>query len=517
MAEATTESGDWVVKGPQLWALLHRWALSADPASGRRWLGEFEWKIGCNECRLHWSRWVAEHPPALSGREALFAWTVEAHNAVSRRLGKPEMDLKSALERWSSPPAAVSGVPQPHAPPPGEVASANPDALPVNCIHAGPGHKPTAVTCALGLYGGRPHIVICKQCQKRVPRNATAPAIAEPRIETRSPSGERHLPAPAGSPQPERLVLSSHLSPGDILMLTAAVRDLHRGYPGRFETAIETPTPELWEHNPWIARPIDVGGEWRRIEMQYPLINHSNQRPVHFIQGYADYLSSQLGIPIPVTEFRGDIHMTQEEKSWMNQVQEQLGYEGRFWIIVAGGKHDFTAKWWPPAYAQQVVDHFLGRLQFVQCGQQGHWHRPLRGAFNLIGRTSIRQFIRLMYHAEGVICPVSFAMHLAAAVPTKKDRLRPCIVLAGGREPPHWEAYPGHQFLHTIGCLPCCATGGCWRSRCQLVGDGDRKDVDNVCVRPVQIEPDLRVPQCMAMVQPSDVIRAVERYINYGD
>jgi hypothetical protein len=108
-------------------------------------------------------------------------------------------------------------------------------------------------------------------------------------------------------------------------------------------------------------------------------------------------------------------------------------------------------------------------------------------------------------------------MHLAAAVPTRSGRLRPCVVVAGGREPPHWEAYPGHQFLHTIGCLPCCSTGGCWRSRCQTVDDGDRKDHDNLCDRPVQVETDLRVPQCMALVQPSDVIRAMERALSYSD
>jgi hypothetical protein len=89
------------------------------------------------------------------------------------------------------------------------------------------------------------------------------------------------------------------------------------------------------------------------------------------------------------------------------------------------------------------------------------------------------------------------------------------VVIAGGREPPHWEAYPGHQFLHTIGALPCCATGGCWRSRCHTVADGDLKDRESLCERPVQVEPNLRVPQCMAMIQPQDVIRAVERSCSF--
>lgn len=310
------------------------------------------------------------------------------------------------------------------------------------------------------------------------------------------------------------MLLRTHLSPGDILMLTAAVRDLHRAQPGAFATAVETSASELWDNNPYLTARGGSGnheGAWERIEMHYPLVNRSNQRPVHFLQGYADYLASQLGIEIPITEFHGDIHLSGEERSWVNQVEQTFGYREPFWIIIAGGKYDFTAKWWSPECYQQVVDHFAERVRFVQCGEAGHWHPPLQRVLNLVGKTSLREFVRLMYHAEGVVCPVTFAMHLAAAVPTKTGRLRPCVVIAGGREPPHWEAYPGHQFLHTIGTLPCCSTGGCWKSRCQLVGDGDPKDHTNVCERPIQVRPDLRVPECMTMITAEDVIRAVER------
>ena len=106
-----------------------------------------------------------------------------------------------------------------------------------------------------------------------------------------------------------------------------------------------------------------------------------------------------------------------------------------------------------------------------------------------------RDFVVLMYHAAGVLCPVTFAMHLAAAVgPRPRRPRRPCVVVAGAREPAHWEQYPGHQFLHTLGSLPCCANDPCWRSRCQLVGDGDEKDRREVCERPVQLTPELASP-----------------------
>lgn len=119
-----------------------------------------------------------------------------------------------------------------------------------------------------------------------------------------------------------------------------------------------------------------------------------------------------------------------------------------------------------------------------------------------------------MYHADGVLCPVTFAMHLAAAVETKpgRPRHRACVVVAGGREPAHWEAYTHHQFLSVNGILPCCSHGGCWKSRCQLVGDGDAKDRSDLCESHVQVTPELRIPRCMELITAADVIRKIELY-----
>lgn len=314
-----------------------------------------------------------------------------------------------------------------------------------------------------------------------------------------------------------RLVLRSFQSPGDVVMLTAAMRDLHVAAPGQFLTDVRTSADALFENNPHVTKLNDAEGGVESFDMHYPLVHQSNQRPYHFIHGYTQHLEERLGLRIPVTRFAGDIHLSAAEKQ-MPPPRKELGIPEHFWIINAGGKHDFTAKWWNPASYQKVVDHFRGRLQFVQCGEAGHWHPPLTGVIDLLGKTNLREFVRLMYHADGVLCPVTFAMHLAAAVETKpgRPRVRPCVVVAGGREPKHWEAYPQHQFLDTIGMLPCCAEGGCWKSRCQLVGDGDPKDHHDVCVSPVQVRPDLRIAKCMEMITPEDVIRRIEMYLASG-
>jgi hypothetical protein len=105
-------------------------------------------------------------------------------------------------------------------------------------------------------------------------------------------------------------------------------------------------------------------------------------------------------------------------------------------------------------------------------------------------------------------------MHLAAAVeaPGGAPRNRPCVVVAGGREPPHWFAYPHHQVLHTVGALRCCDNGGCWKARTLPLGDGDEKDeVENLCVDVVG-----ELPRCMDMIRPRDVIERIETYFEGG-
>jgi ADP-heptose:LPS heptosyltransferase len=352
-----------------------------------------------------------------------------------------------------------------------------------------------------------------------------------------------------------KLLLINLLSPGDIMMMTAAVRDLHRAHPGEFVTDVYTSVGEIWENNPHITKlpyKVERLGDQKependrqrlvpardlKITVEDPdivvvdcgydgeyqaSINRSNQNAYHFIHGYAQDLEHKLGVRVPVTEFKGDIHISDTEKLWMSQVQE-LGIHDNFWLIFSGGKYDYTAKWWNPDSYQAVVDHFKGRILFAQCGDPAHFHPPLEGVVNLIGKTSARQLIRLMYHASGVICPVTFAMHLAAAVPmrtfdqhgNKLPAHRPCIVLAGGREAMHWEAYPHHQFMHTVGALPCCTRGGCWKSRCQPVGDNDPKD-ENLCLYPVKVSETLQIGKCQTMITPQMVSESISLYYQGG-
>ena len=303
-----------------------------------------------------------------------------------------------------------------------------------------------------------------------------------------------------------QLILANSQSPGDIVMLTAALRDLHLCHPGEFQTDVRTPFPELWENNPFITALTDAAAE--RIDCRYPLIRQSNQRPVHFLSGFTEFLSEALQIKIVPRAFKGDIHLSEAEKSTS---PFGVGSDYPFWLIVAGGKRDYTIKWWSHQRYQAVVDALQGEVTFIQVGAVTDHHPSLRGVVDLRGKTTLRELIRLVYFSSGIVCPVTFVMHLAAAVetPAGMPTSRPCVVIAGGREPPHWEAYPTHQFIHTVGQLDCCRNGGCWKARTIPLGDNDIKDrPENLCVDVVN-----GLPRCMDIISTESVTSRIRSYL----
>lgn len=309
-------------------------------------------------------------------------------------------------------------------------------------------------------------------------------------------------------------MLRNSQAPGDVVMLTALVRDLHRSYPGRFLTDVRTPYPELWKNNPHLADLDEDDPATTAIDCEYPLVDSSNQSPGHFLHGFIDDLNCKLGLSVRLSRFAGDLHLDDSDRAWPECLTGTLAEGEPFWVVLSGGKYDFTTKWWDPDRVQAVVDHFCSRIRFVQVGHARHHHPQLANAIDLRGRTSLRELIGVIHHASGVLTPISLPMHLAAAVeaapggPTQ----RPCVVVAGGREPPQWAAYPTHQFIHTVGALTCCEQGGCWKARAYPLGDGSPND------EPKHLCSNLRgaLPRCMDLITSDEVIARIERYYEGG-
>lgn len=286
--------------------------------------------------------------------------------------------------------------------------------------------------------------------------------------------------------------------------MSAAIESLHKEYPGQYLTGVDTPVNAIYENNPHITKFDAADGQVRVIDMHYPLINRWNEKPVHFMEGYCEYLGAILGIKVPLKVNRPQIYLSDEEKGWSNQVQEVTGKQIKFWLINAGFKNCFTTKSWGHENYQAVVDGLRGKVQFVQIGQKnaGHFHKPLRGVIDLLDKTDTRQLIRLAYHSQGGLGPVTFLQHLMAAFE------KPYICLLGGREPVNWVQYPWQQTLHTIGMLPCCKIA-CDRTRVIKLDDG-QDAAKTFCERPF-VNGEDAIGQCMALIRPEEVINGIER------
>src|SRR5688572_30171283 len=108
----------------------------------------------------------------------------------------------------------------------------------------------------------------------------------------------------------KKLILRNSLAAGDIVMLTAAVRDLHRCYPGKFLTDVRTSCIDLWENNPNLTPLSEDDPDAEIIDCAYPLINKSNTVPYHCLHGFIAFLNERLGLSITPTAFHGDIHLS---------------------------------------------------------------------------------------------------------------------------------------------------------------------------------------------------------------
>ena len=79
------------------WIALHNGSI-VDAAGLAAWeLTIPQYECGC---RRFYAEYKMANPPDFTTPEAFFAWGVALHNAVNRKLGKPELTIDEALSIW---------------------------------------------------------------------------------------------------------------------------------------------------------------------------------------------------------------------------------------------------------------------------------------------------------------------------------------------------------------------------------------------------------------------------------
>lgn len=285
---------------------------------------------------------------------------------------------------------------------------------------------------------------------------------------------------------------------GDILMFTAGIRDFKKAFPDVRVNVIST-AGHIWDNNPYIDRAL-IPTEENTLKIgPGKLTNASNRLDWHFANAYRVSIEDALGIHIPQTESRPDIWFTQEEYNAPRVIDKP------YWVIVISGEKGWGSKMYPFERWQEFVNQNKDTT-FVQLGAREDDPPRLQGEniIDYVGKTQdkltgIRDLFKLFLNAEGSIGLVSFHMHLSGALQ------KPCIVVAGAREPVSFTRYQGQQYLSTEGCLPCAATTACWH--CDI-----SKCSDIIIDESKAHEKDRIVPRCVDLIYPQDLTKALNMY-----
>ena len=100
-------NADPKIWGPHVWATMHAFALYVDRTQDldrliafRAFLNDLVALLPCTTCRQDYSAYLAKHE--MPGLSRAFEWTVDLHNYVNRKTGRPAYSLEAAKAQWTT-------------------------------------------------------------------------------------------------------------------------------------------------------------------------------------------------------------------------------------------------------------------------------------------------------------------------------------------------------------------------------------------------------------------------------
>ena len=290
-----------------------------------------------------------------------------------------------------------------------------------------------------------------------------------------------------------RVVLWNHQQLlGDRLLMTPLVRDLKATYPN-WRLVVDVENDIAWHNNPHLEQIITPGKQVQgKVDFQFkvgPLraTQGSRSNGLHITRAFARSFITMTGLPVTDGPFKCDLHLSEAERTWRPVT-------GDYWVINCDTANMGSKRWVAERWRQLVRS--LPELTFVQVGLPGDTRIDLSDEPNvigLVGQTDPRQLMALVYHSVGCVSLVSSLMHIAAAFD------KPAVVLAGGREPRSFAAYPAQHHIDRIGMLQCCRDSACWKNSIEACKDKLRD-----------------VPRCMRMIEVDEVADAVLGFYRGG-
>jgi len=287
----------------------------------------------------------------------------------------------------------------------------------------------------------------------------------------------------------KKVLLHNHMALGDTVCGTTGIRDLKKQFPD-WQIKMETNFMEVWDNNPYITNFEGKPDEEYFIGHKI-VVQGSSTNGNHLCEGFRLCLEDRLKTKIKQGLIKPDLHLSEYEKNTPI-------FKGKYWVINIDTRKQINAKKWHDRRWQKVVDK-LSTITFIQVGNKANNKYKLKGdnVINYIGKTNIRDLIRLIYHSQGCLSLVSATMHIAAAFD------KPCVIVAGAREPVTFEEYPLHRYIHNNGTLPCSKFKPCWACSTKACSEKGGEVINGI-------------PKCLDLITSNDVVNAVKSYYKGG-
>lgn len=263
---------------------------------------------------------------------------------------------------------------------------------------------------------------------------------------------------------------------GDYTTLTALLNTACRKYPDMSFTirARNKSYLDIFMNNPNISEDSQDAIE---VHVEY---NEGNREPERrgdhgtFVHAYVR--AGLLGVERAIGCIGYDVLWRDTAEFFLTEEEKhKYDYLGDYMIINAGFQNKYATKGYP--HYQDIVN-LRPDIKFVQMGGTGpdDVHITLHNVIDMIGRTSVRDLICLIYSSKGLVSPPSGCVNIASAFPHVPVH---CII--GGRELPILTGYPNVRHYQSTVCEGYGINRGCMLRRCSNTDGGFSRCMADVC------------------------------------
>lgn len=292
------------------------------------------------------------------------------------------------------------------------------------------------------------------------------------------------------------------LAPGDVWCLTEFLRDFAEQYP-KHGVYVTTVRNEILKDNPHVLHEQPVNPDMT-LKFTFNGISTTPERwrfgntgkIENMVSVFYDWFNAETGLKVKRKTFAPEAFLSQDARAWTDFPPDRP-----VCVINAGYKFDNTSKFWGRAKFQAVVDALKDRVTFVQVGRRlaGYeFHNSLNGVVGMLGRTSLLELARQVYHADFVLSGISQLLPLGFIDCYKP---RHVLIVAGAREPRKWadchrrDGVTCDWFSSESQFQNCMEPGlkpgaGCWVKNCKRTP-----------------------PACMEAISPAEIIAKMEDYL----